>query len=179
MHKTSLKKHITAIHESTKEKCELCGNEFSNIDSHMKRVHQKKILGENCSICNKYLADKGQLTRHFEALHKTIKDYECDICEEKFTAKRHLDRHKEKLHNINKVKYPCNECGKEFLEPRDLKRHVSFIHLKTKMYQCETCEKRFATRVSVRNHVRGTHDGIKDHICNITFVIKHFLKKDS
>ena len=139
-------------------------------------ITKKKRLGENCSICNKYLADKGQLTRHFEAVHKTIKDYECDVCEEKFTAKRHLVRHKEKLHTAVKVKYPCDECGKEFNEPRTLK---SFIHLKTKMYQCDTCGKQFASRGSVNLHIKGTHHGIEDHVCNIcdkAFSQKGFLK---
>ena len=50
----------------------------------------------------------------------------------------------------------CRECGKKFLYSSSFNRHKVF-HSKAKDFQCTDCEKAYADKNNLKNHVRLLH----------------------
>ena len=57
-------------------------------------------------------------------------------------------------------KFNCNECGISFTTRRGFNKHNFNHHSKDvkKSHKCVSCEKRFATILSLKNHVKAKHD---------------------
>ena len=116
---------------------------------------------------------KGDLKKHFEAVHKG-----------KTQLKTHIDRHHGEKHtcsycgqeyggiyaltcHINRVheKIPCAQCGK-LVGIDCMNRHISSAHTPNdqKKYQCDVCPKGFSSLQHLRDH-RNLHTGEKPYKC--------------
>ncbi|XP_046862318.1 zinc finger protein 431-like isoform X2 [Xenia sp. Carnegie-2017] len=121
--------------------CELCGKMFShvtNLNKHMRYIHQGAIIAQKekdksketsdadqaahvngedltCEICNKTLANANSLAVHRQ-LHYGLKPFKCEFCDTRFTQKCNMKRHlgtckiaKQFAQNSNKLETPSSE----------------------------------------------------------------------
>ena len=82
--KSSLKRHIEAVHEKKKaHKCLICDSNFSSTDSlkqHITTVHEGK-KPHKCLICDSNFSSTSDLKRHIAAVHEGTKPHKCSICD--------------------------------------------------------------------------------------------------
>ena len=87
--KSSLKRHIEAVHEGTKaHKCSICDYTSSYKDKlkrHIEAVHGGK-KPHKCSICDFNTSYKHVLKKHIEAVHEEKKPHKCSICDSNFSS---------------------------------------------------------------------------------------------
>ena len=62
------------------------------------------------------------------------------------------------LRHTDDRQFPCDVCGKSFFTKRDIKRHT-MSH--TLPIRCDQCEKRYASKDLLREHVHMRHNGRK------------------
>ena len=89
--KSSLFKHFTAMHETTKVlECDICNSQFrfeSKLKRHVKTVHEKlKPFSCPKDSCDYKAATKVMLKQHIER-HTGVKPYDCALCNTKFFNK--------------------------------------------------------------------------------------------
>ncbi|EAT36083.1 AAEL011807-PB [Aedes aegypti] len=89
--------------------------------------------------------------------------YACDLCSRSFKLPSSLASHI-KVHSEDR-KFVCNDCGNGFKKLEHLKMHINTVHLKTKAYSCQVCNKSFA-RVGDRNVHMRSHAEEKPHQCS-------------
>ena len=73
--------------------------------------------------------------------------------------------------NENEENITCDECEKPFKNQYYLKIHKTTEHSE-KIFGCEFCGKFFGGSLTLKNHVKVIHEGIRDficHYCNKTF----------
>ena len=69
--KTTLKEHISSIHEGGAHKCHLCDKGFAckfNLKLHVTTVHEK-LKNHKCIYCEIAYGQKGDLNRHIKKVH--------------------------------------------------------------------------------------------------------------
>lgn len=93
----NLAKHIKLVHEGAREICELCGKSFNDVDRHKKRVHVESRHQYQCTICDKKLTSKWNLTVH-NRLHTGEKPFTCEVCGKSFHQKVELKLHARNNH---------------------------------------------------------------------------------
>ena len=64
--------------------------------------------------------------------------------------------YQEGVHNINKTIYLCSACGMEFTKKRLMLAHRRSAHPGYKPFACKVCNKTFAHKYLLANHM-GTH----------------------
>jgi uncharacterized Zn-finger protein len=64
--------------------------------------------------------------------------------------------------------YCCmySACGKGYSTKFNLKRHIETSHLKIKKYRCHDCDKQFASKQNLNEHMH-IHSGAKPFFCKI------------
>jgi uncharacterized Zn-finger protein len=72
-------------------------------------------------------------------------------------------------------KLVCSLCNKLFATKVILKQHIIFIHKKQKNFSCEICTKKFSTKYKLTLHTRDVHEKSGDFVCN--FCTKRFFRK--
>lgn len=91
-----------------------------------------------CSVRNKTFSSKGNLTRHFNAVHASLNEiykeksqggFSCTTCGETFSLKSSLTRHHREVYfnTDDTVVIVCPACGDTFTRNSNL-----FTHLDTK-----------------------------------------------
>ena len=160
-----LKYHVSVIHKGTRKQtnlkdksarefCELCGNSYTNLKSHVTQVHEKVDYQLPCPHCDVKLRDKATLKRHIELYH--VKD-PCPDCG-KVIPRANMRRHKAVWHDAER-KFKCDVCGKSFIKSQGLRDHKN-IHTGEKPYKCKYCNACFASNGTHAAHQRS-HLGIK------------------
>ena len=69
----------------------------------------------------------------------------------------------------------CKICQKLFATKDGLKQHLRFVHKSEKKYCCETCTKKFATSYKLTWHIRDVHEKSGDFACG--FCGKKFFRE--
>jgi len=148
--------------------CGECGKMFSRSGfySHMRHVHEgierikydKSQLLMPCGKCGK-LISKHRLKDH-EKLHTTNsveerKTINCPSCTTSFTCKSNLRRHIKSVHQGIKP-HSCEVCEKKFASKNEVKEHMS-MHTGEKAYKCEDCGKSFSQLSSLYGHRKKSH----------------------
>ena len=77
-----------------------------------------------------------------------------------------LNRHIKILH-LQTKDYICEKCDKQFTQKCHLIVHMKTVHLKTKDYICEKCDKRFTQKGHLNAHMKSFHLKVKDYICEM------------
>jgi KRAB domain-containing zinc finger protein len=140
-------------------KCEVCGKEFKNLESHMRYAHLVENTTQTaCKICNKTFNNKMLLSNHLKFHNK---QFECHICKKKFATAYHLKIHLKVYDNPQAFQFEI------FNNPSYIKHHKKF-HDKTKIksHKCGQCD--FATDTSAQFQIhQKVHDQnhIKDLKC--------------
>ena len=144
----------------------------------MKATNQGETTRLKCEFCEKSFGRKHYLARHIKEVHKSENDegkFKCDLCDKpSYTVKVNLEKHKEKVHEG--IRYNCDLCGMKFTERFTLKRHQISKHSneKTKMLQCDKCNKYYMSKDAFQRHKRIIHGNVifKCEICNKEFNTK-------
>ena len=171
--------------------CDQCGNSYtqkSHLKTHIKKAHEgvkmKKYIRQKvmCPQCGKMFQAKSKLRVHIKVVHEGIPIEElgvaasnhnrnqqlaCGKCDKRFFNKQSLRTH-ERQHTTTSVEerktLPCPSCPLMFTLPINLKRHIKRVHEGIKNHQCDVCEKKFASKNEVKEHMT-MHTGEKAYKC--------------
>lgn len=127
------RKELTFNCSNRKCKKEKIGFETQNdLDQH-NLAHLKQLSVNECSICNKILANQKKLNFHMHARH-IPKNFICDNCGKIFRSKDNLRLHMS--HHRKHFVVECRACKKTYKSMQSLRYHLRqhFEH-----HQCETC----------------------------------------
>ena len=104
--------HINKMHVvgNKKKKRDICGKEFSKLESHIYFVHTKKDKLE-CKFCKNMFASRVSLRIHTKNFHEKDKNFICEICDKEFKCQSDLTQHKERHHAEN---FKCDTCERSF-----------------------------------------------------------------
>ena len=80
------------------------------------------------------------------------KHYSCDICDKRFVQGRNLELHKRE--HAGETMYQCDLCEALFDKKKLLGSHRRFLHFRSKSFKCELCNKEFAVKTGLTNHMR-------------------------
>ena len=193
------------IHKSV---CVFCKKDFSFeqiLKQHYRDEHEDLLL--SCRTCGYRVATKKQLWTH-ERHHKYSKPLPCHICGKIFKRMEwHLARCKRnvgddvKLRDINDStssalsisalnkngkgaanvhKFLCSMCPQTFPSEGFLVRHMATVHKQKTGLKCPQCPKRFATRDTLKSHIRGHLNKMAQRfvcsVCGKTFEDNYHLK---
>ena len=170
-YKESLRDHIKTVHQDKREfECKSCGKKYKiikQLHSHIRIVHEKK-LPYKCEFCNNFFSAPSILKNHVEIVHEKRKDYQCETCGEKFgTAYRLKIHHYAKHHKGVKERYPCSSCDKTFASKASVREHVKLVHKCIKNFSCDICGKTFGQSCKLKIHQATVHEGRRDHKCSL------------
>ena len=132
-----------------------------------------------CSECNFVFSTQENLTIHLKNVHPKLnevstgqsvhkmggKQFKCDQCPHTTSRKESLKRHIEVVHD--KIKsHVCGECGYAFSRKDNLKTHRNMVHqMGEKIFKCDKCPYTSYLNSTLKAHIKGVHDKIKNHVC--------------
>ena len=64
-----------------------------------------------------------------------------------------------------KTSYQCEKCNKPYASKRNLEVHFKTVHDKIKPYRCDICWKTFGYAQSYESHVKTMHSSVKPYEC--------------
>ena len=164
--------------------CHECGKTFDgllDLTDHTLLHSDKKSY--QCDLCTNGFATKKGLKKHIKACH--IKERQCDECGKVLITAEALNSHMKKHHSENTAvsiltetasdtvenqnegivngtvedsdekSYECDFCEKFFATKKELKRHNKACH--SKDLQCDQCGKTFTNPESLDNHKKRHH----------------------
>ena len=158
---TRLKQHVQKAHEAKLFWCAVCiGNTRNEIEANALKFikfadlqsHQRVVHPPTCAVCSRVFEDMSSLERH-EATHRSTaaerKSWNCPEadCQKSFTSKKNLNGHLRAAHAQGKRFV----CGEEDVS--------SFEDIKT--WDGKGCGQSYGHKVSLVNHVRTYHLGMK------------------
>ena len=62
--------------------------------------------------------------------------------------------------------YECDICEKILSSPQTLKAHISGFHDRLKQHTCTICGEQFVRKGDINRHVKKNHQNIKSHNCD-------------
>ena len=117
-----------------------------------------------CELCSKTYRNKKSLGRHFNIVHKALKNYKCDKCEKAYGRVENLREHVKIAHENNGIKpYSCSKCEIKFSRKSSLHSHIKRIHEGYTKYFCEICNKHLFDLKQLEIHQQS-----KEHLENAT-----------
>ncbi|CAI2370430.1 unnamed protein product [Moneuplotes crassus] len=139
-----------------------------------------------CGLCDKIFSQKGNMMRHYNALHTeneynekmkkltdlifesdASKNQDIDVNQAQLQINTELVQQEiSRLKNLprpNKETFDCKECSKKFKYNHDLKIHVK-IHDDESLwdYECQKCHKKFYRRQTFEKHAQKCTLSFKD-----------------
>ena len=166
--KSLLKQHIKVVHEKIKQYlCTQCGKCFvttSQLNFHVKKVHEKdlnEVKISICKICQKEFESKHELNNHKLVVHEGIKPIICPEYPMGFARRINLIQHIRFVHTEKNLtrKFDCEKCGSKFRTKGVLKTHIMNVHENQGLrpYACPHCEKAYWRKDIRDNHLKVVH----------------------
>ena len=129
--------------------------EGHNILIHEKKVQISKSLDPlSCDLCGAKVAQRGNLVRHFRAVHEKKMSFQCSICKKVFGAKQTLERH---LFNFHKLDLGKSVKNQAFLQEPTSNQGEEFDE-NIRPFCCSICDKAFATKQTLERHLVNFHN---------------------
>ena len=129
--------------------------EGHNILIHEKKVQISKSLDPlSCDLCGAKVAQRGNLVRHFRAVHEKKMTFQCSICKKVFGAKQTLERH---LFNFHKLDLGKSVKNQAFLQEPTSNQGEEFDE-NIRPFCCSICDKAFATKQTLERHLVNFHN---------------------
>ena len=147
---------------------------------------QKKLTW-TCPICKVIIQHTKNVPRH-QAICPSVKEipkekpkakmiatvFNCDYCEACFSLQKSLTAH-EKRNHVEQfcIKHKdtlinCSQCNFKSTAEKYLKIHVKKFHMEKGTFTCDTCEKQYANRDSLRVHVKTHHISVQSgFVCEV------------
>lgn len=197
-------KHVRAHRnrDSERYKCSTCAKTFQTgtiLKRHM-RIHMPKALF-TCDVCKRKFNTEEHFHkhkfRHLQQQYNQQNGYVCTVCDGHFTCKVDLRVHMQ-VHYPNNPNYSihtdvlpdslrdsssyprgCEEPNCKYIAPSYT---LMWSHYRNhyKLYQCEECDRKFATATILKNHVEVIHRKLRKFHCDQcpkTFAYPHKLKE--
>ena len=60
--------------------------------------------------------------------------------------------------NGPKKPFQCNQCEKSYAQKGHLKEHVDLVHLGLKPHKCTQCDAAFGRKYDLDRHIKGAHE---------------------
>lgn len=190
--------HMRSKHSLKCEHCVYTTVHPKKMRFHMKKRHSKsktktgpkipKIVGNDggdkaeCPDCGKLFTRRSDLRRHYDIIHRGIKNFKCSECNAAFSQITNLRSHMEKCHKNTIDGY---EISNEVIDDQPYILHTNpvldepmdentvqneaisptmMIHLPDKI-PCPECGTLFARRHDLKRHVLFIHRGFKPFRC--------------
>ena len=140
-----------------------------------KQQCEAKATGVNpyiCSICGRSFPTTNQHGNHFTTCSGKGKKYyntkacSYDDCHYRTSSNIELDNHVKRTH----LKIPiskdhvCTLCGNAYNKVAILNQHIKAVHLNEKPHKCPTCNKSFARKQKMKDHMK-IHTGEAKYNC--------------
>ena len=175
--KCNLNHHVRTFHMKEKPyQCDKCPKSFKVPEGLKKHVQIKHEETEpvKCDQCEKIFPHVSNLKQHLRIMHSGDKlTFICSTCGKVFKTKHNLQIHNINAHSSAEEKekhmFHCDYegCNYKNLVKGQVEDHKNRVHLKIKKFQCSHCPNMFASPQGLREHVDGTHLGIKPNKCDI------------
>ncbi|KPJ10206.1 GDNF-inducible zinc finger protein 1 [Papilio machaon] len=170
-------KHSKDVHGRIHcQQCSVIVGTPNELSEHMQSNHLLK-----CNQCNEKFKGKHTLRTHKIRIHGVKRDYICDICKKTFKTKSRLESHIVSHNTIlaNKMAF-CMECNVQYKNIYVYRNHLkNSANHSERVYECEDCKKKFASKVYWRKHWEFYHlhkSSFKCEICNKIFISDWRLK---
>ena len=151
-----LMEHYSGSDSSSSHICDQCGESFraSHILSNHALSHATPKFP--CDSCQYKGYTKGNLKKHFDAVHTKDSMKKCDLCFEGFSDQRTLIRHMMNKHGLEH-RLKCEKCNKIFLTEQRFSLHTPEMCEKKKAAE----KKRNNESYNMRKQMIKAHDGVK------------------
>ncbi|KAM7347411.1 uncharacterized protein ACRADG_006972 [Cochliomyia hominivorax] len=176
--KTEAEKKIKVIKKSSDEiiaemefelMCNVCNSKMENFNQLKVHSRQEHNTDGYVKCCNRKYYKRCLLADHLN-VHRDPNYFKCLECDKAFSCKFSYVNHM-KIHQMREtggIGFTCDICNKIFLKQCDLKRHaVKHLPEQEKIFQCEFCEKKFASRHLRKQHQSITHSKKYVKFCDI------------
>ena len=175
-----LVRHKHEKHTRKFQVCTICekffvGNRKDKLIDHYTDEHGifcNKKNTDVCHICMTRLTSTKELGEHYHTVHETKDDFHCTKCDHKEPTKALLSIHCIDAHEMN----PFNDS--ELVNMKTLK--AVQVREDDKAYECQFCNKRLTSKVTLNNHIKQVHDKsnhVKCEHCPNTYAYPSELKK--
>ena len=200
-HATDLKVHMN-IHTNTRFKCDLCGSDFSAIQTlkeHIMCRHLEMRMSRDCPsnpvtvecnelskcrVCQKTFSNRMNLKLHMQT-HEGTQEFNCDLCGALFSRKADRDRHR--MRHTGERPFKCDTCDYSCIRLGDLNRHKLKHGDRSggqARQKCPYCEKTLSRKDEMKGHIAAAHLSIKIRrtsfcctLCDEYFESKYKLNK--
>jgi KRAB domain-containing zinc finger protein len=142
--------------------CDVCSKNFScksQLKWHMKQHSQLRKCDCDVPGCKYSAKVPYNLKNHEKRVHTFIL-YTCLLCGKNFKMhifyKLHVAKHNTETPGVVKCLHP--KCKKLFENGDDLQNHTKEAHEKVKKLQCNECNKFFASKANVIQHIKHHWD---------------------
>lgn len=158
--------------------CQICHKTFKktiNLQLHMEKVHEMNSKPElvmedlethKCSQCSREFVNEQALSKH-------LIEHEKEAAEPKPQVSVVSQNVEKKAAVTSKakgdeVKATCPHCGQTFRRLYNMKTHIDRVHNKVKPFKCNRCDKSFATKSDLKQHLSTHGEGrlFKCEICD-------------
>lgn len=142
-------------------------------------LHEKGLKPHKCEVCGQQFRQKCVLKKH-AVRHLSSSQFaavRCQVCGIAFQFASELKRHMVKHERPGEKLFKCDYCEKRLASKSSLKLHTR-LHTGERPFKCAYCPKTYATRHEWRGHEMN-HTGLKPNKCDIcgkTFSIPARLK---
>ena len=139
--------HPTVTQSPPGYSCKLCSQRFttkSDLSIH-RRTHKQNVKRE-CEICKKLYSN---LEQHVKIVHEKIKNFECVNCQQRFYDNRELRNHHLKSLQTGQCqtltpdqgtkRFPCGQCDYKAKSSTNRTLHIESVHLGTCFYKSINC----------------------------------------
>lgn len=166
--KLELFQHLSNIHDIRKKlKCEFC--EIKLLKQNLLYKHILQAHNWECDQveCDRIFKSEKLLIKHQNIDHLGVTftedfQFKCEICFVTYKNPSLLEKHISTFHVLK-----CQHCDKQFSSHALLVQHMDEDHSIPRSFDCETCERLFATKDRLRLHILKHHTFKCDHCPNI------------
>ncbi len=171
VNKESLEGHKFRMHTEKYEQdllqCDICDfTSFckTSLHVHIKRIHMN-LKPNKCTYCDFASYSKTQLNEHTRRKHLKQKPFKCDVCDYASSDKEHLKAHVISKHTEREKSWQCEECDRKFVSKLSLRTHVKMCHKKEYEFFCDLCDYKAFGKLRMETHKNAIHRHVKPHKC--------------